>query len=261
MLHGKAGQALAWGLLGTAFALAPPRGDDLGQFAAWAARPTLLPFAWHGLVEAERGGDAVEAFARAQNVMRLLPSWADGFCAFAFRYALTAESVPIADPAERGARAKARLELAMAWLATARPLAGRHEPAVLQALAFLPEVAVRNEPALAAQLRSQGGAAVIADRWFAELEQRFPHAALREQRTFFAPVLAGALLTAGNRDAALGVLQTAIQRSFDVRDQELATEWRQRLQEVVRWLQGDRTVDLAAVRDDTRMEPLLPHLR
>lgn len=261
MLHGKAGQALTWALLGTAFALAPPRGDELAEFAAWAARPTLLPFAWHGLVEAERGSDAEEAFARAQDVMRLLPSWADGFCAFAYRYALAAETTPHADAQERGARAKSRLELAMAWLATARPLAGKHEPAVLQALAFLPEVAVRDEPALAPLLQPQGGAAGIADHWFAELEQRFPRAALREQRTFFAPALAGALLTAGNRDAALAVLQHAIQRSHEVRDQELATEWRSRLQEVVRWLRGDRTVDLAAVRADTRMEPLLPHLR
>lgn len=241
--------------------LVPPDGRDLSEFAAWAARPTILPFAWQSLLEAERAGDPLEAFARAQNLMRLLPQWADGFVAFAYRYVLTDDAGASPDARQRGERARTRLALAMAWMEGARPRAGRHERTLLQALAFLPEVAVREEPALGELLQPAGGAAAIADRYFAAAEQLFPSAAAREQRTFFAPVLASALLAAGNRDSALAVLRTAIERSRDVGDQELAGEWRARLGEATRWLDGDHTVDLAAVRADTRLAPLLPFLR
>jgi hypothetical protein len=253
--------AVAVAGMGTAVALVPPDPSALTRFASWTARPLLLPFAWQGLLEAERAGDPGEAFARAQQLMRLVPQWSDGFAAFAYRYVLADHAAAALDDAARGRRAHDRLRLAMAWIESARPHAGRHEPTLLQALAFLPEVAARNEPALAEVLRPEGGAAAIADRWFAEAERLFPSAAAREQRTFFAPPLAAALLAAGRRDGALGVLRTAIDRSRDVREQQLAAEWRERLQEVVRWLDGDRTVDLTAVRADARLEALLPHLR
>jgi hypothetical protein len=251
---------LAGAALVVAAIAAAPQPRDLAEFAAWGARPLVLPFAWSSLLEAERGGDPSETFARAQNLMRLMPSWADGFAAFAYRYALADEDVSIADPAVRGRRALARLDLANAWLEAARPQAGRHEPTLLQALAWLPEIAVRHEPELA-RLLPPGGAAAIADRWFDESERRFPSAAAREQRTFYAPRLAAGMLAAGNRTGAVAVLRTAIERSHAVRDRELAAEWRARLQEVVRWLEGDRTVDLTAVRADTRLQSLLPHLR
>jgi len=253
--------ALAVGGLAAAVALAPPTPRDLATAGAWVLQPTLLPFAWQGLLAAERGGDAHEAFARAQQLMRLVPGWADGFAAFAYRYALAEEAAPSPDEATRGASARARLELAMGWLASARATAGRHEPAVLMALAFLPEVAARQEPALEALLAPRGGAAAIADGFYAELEQRFPSAATRDQRTFLAPALAAGLLAAGQREAALDVLRTAIDRSRTARDQTLAGPWRDRLAEALRWLGGDHGQDLAAVRADTRMAPLVPHLR
>lgn len=251
---------LATGGMLAAFALVPPDAQRLAESASWPARPVLLPFAWQSLVEAERAGDDAEAFARAQHLMRLLPQWADGFAAFAFRYVLAEPATVDPDDARRAARVHTRLQVAIAWLERARALAGRHEPSLLQALAFLPVLAERREPALATLL-PPGGAAAIADHYFEEAERLFPSAAAREARTFHAPVLAAALLAAGHRANALDVLQLAIERSRDVRDQQLATEWRTRLQEVVRWLGGDRTVDLEAVRADTRMQPLLPHLR
>jgi hypothetical protein len=253
--------AVAAGALGVAAALAPPRPDDLARLATTAVRPAMLPFAWNSLEAAAAGGDAAEAFARAQNLMRLMPEWSDGYAAFAYRFVLAHDDRPAATPVERAERVRARLELATAWLASARPRAGRYEPSVLLALAFLPEVAVRHEPALGELLAPRGGAAALADVWLAEAERLFPTAAIRAQRTFFAPSVAAGLLAAGNVTGAAGVLAVAIERSRDVADQQLAAEWRARLDEVRRFLDGDRDVDLTAVRADTRLEPLHPHLR
>ncbi len=252
--------ALAIGCLLVATALVPPNLRDVTEFAAWIARPLMLPFAWHSLQEANRGGDPLEAFARAQNLLRLLPQWSDGHSAFAYRFALSDDDRSGTD-AERGARARTRLDLAMAWMESARERAGKHELDLLQGLAFLPEVAVRREPALAALLQPTGGAIKITDAWLAEAERLFPTAAVREQRTFFAPKLAAGLLAANDPANALEMLAAAIARSHDVRDQALATRWRQRLVEVSRWLAGDRTIDLTAVTADERFAILLPFLR
>lgn len=257
---GLPGALVVAGLAG-AFALVPPTAPALQEFAAWAVRPSLLPFAWNSLLEAERAGDPVEAFARAQHVMRLLPTWADGHAAFAYRFVLAEEPSAGAAATERGERARTRLELAMAWLEQARPAAGRHEPTLLQALAFLPEAAVHHEPALAPLLQPHGGPARLADHYFAEAERLFPSPAAREMRTFYAPVLAAGLLAAGDRAGAVAVLRIAIERSHEARDQELAAAWRTRLSEALRWLDGDHGVDLAALRDDPRFAALLPHLR
>jgi hypothetical protein len=245
--------------LSAALLLAPPRPAELVEFARRAVRPALLPFQWHALDEAQRHSDTAEAFARAQNVLRLLPEWADGHAVFAYRFAL-ADSDAGADPAERAQRARARLELALAWMEAARPRAGKHEPMLLQMLAFLPEVAVRQEPALGAML-PPGGAAAIADRYLDEAERLWPTTAMRERRTFYMVRLAAGLLAAGNRREADTVLATAITRSHAVEDKAAATPWRANLEVVRRWLAGDRTMDLQTVRDDPRLQPLLPYLR
>ncbi len=253
--------AVAAGSLAAAVALVPPRADDLVEFARRAVRPAVLPFAWRSVTDAGAAGDPAEAFARAQHLLRLLPDWSDGHAAFAYRFVLASDERAGATAAQRAERAYARLELATAWLATARARAGRHEASLLMALAFLPEVAVRHEPALAALLQPRGGAAGLADAWLAEAERAFPTAANRAHRTFYAPLVAAGLLAAGDRGGALDVLATAIERSHDVHDQQLAAEWRARLAEVVRWLRGDRDTDLAAVFADSRLQALHPFLR
>jgi hypothetical protein len=246
---------------GGAALLTAPTAGDYGTFAQWAARPAVLPFAWRGVRAAERHGDPVEAFARARALMRLLPQWADGFAAFAYRYVLAPDTAAGETAAARAERVRSRLLLALAWLDGARAGLGRHEPSLLQAMAFLPEVAARAEPGLAEALRPQGGPAALADRWLAEAEARFPSAAAHEQRTFYAVPLAAGLLAAGDRAGALAVVQTAIERSRQVRDQEVAGPWRERLAVVERALRGEPDVDLRAVLADPRFAALHPHLR
>jgi hypothetical protein len=256
-MHRALRAATTTGLLAAAAFGAAPAPAALREFAAWLVRPAVLPFAWRGLGEAIERGDGEEAFARAQRILHLLPGWTDGHFVFAYRFAL--------DAGIDDGEAALRLQVALGWLDAARASAGRRELELLQALAFLPEIACRQRPALAARLAQDlglpGGAEALADRWLAEAERRFPSAAVREQRTFHTPALAGALLTAGDRTAAIAALETAIARADEVRDRELAAEWRERLAETVRWLRGDRAVDLTAVRADRRLEPLWPHLR
>ncbi|MBL8756676.1 MAG: hypothetical protein JNK15_25495 [Planctomycetes bacterium] len=252
--------AIAAVALATSAIALRPSFADLERFAAFGVRPVTLPFAWESLQDSMRHGDAAEAFARAQHVLRLLPTWADGHAAFAYRFVL-APPDNAAPTAERGRRTLQRLELALQWLQDARRFAGRHEPSLLQTMALLPEVAVRLEPALEPLLQARGGAAAFADHYLAEAERLFPRQAIREQRTFYAPRIAAGLLAAGDRAAARQVLATAIERSHSVRDQELAAAWRANLETVVRRLDGDRAVDLAEVQADPRMEPLLPFLR
>ena len=260
MIRSRIRASLTLACLLVAGALQPPSADTIREFAAWFARPALLPFAWQGYEEAQRRGSAEEMFLRAQQVMRLVPTWTDGYLVFAIDFVLAPADAD-ADAGQRAADAWQRLQLATAWLEAARPAVGRREAAVLQTLAMLPEVAVASEPGLAERLRPQGGAAALADQYLAELERRAPGPEVREQRTFLAPAIAGALLAAGRPQHAVAVLRLAIDRSRDVRDRALAAEWRTRLEEVVRHLSGEPGVDLRAVFADPRLQPLHPHLR
>jgi hypothetical protein len=238
--------------------LCPPSGAVMREFAAWFVRPATLPFAWSALGEAQQNGNAVELFARARQILHLLPTWTDGYSVFACNFALD-EALATTDTL-RVQRAHQRLQVALAWLEDARASAGRREGELLQTMAFLPELAVRQEPGLAALL-PPGGAAALADRYLDAAEVLTPNAAVREQRTFLGPLLAAGFLASGDRQRALLVLGKAIDRSADVRDQSLAAEWRQRLLEVCRYLRGEASVDLEAVHADPRMAPLLPYLR
>ncbi|MBL9076821.1 MAG: hypothetical protein JNL08_04910 [Planctomycetes bacterium] len=237
---------------------APPSLAALRELAAALVRPAVLPFAFAGLDAAQRAGDDAEWFARARQITDLLPGWSDGHAVFAYRLALDARPAAGADP---GADALRRLQTALAWLDGARATAGPREVDLLLMTAFLPEVAALQQPALAERLRAGGGAAALTDRYLAEAERLRGSAAIREQRTFLAPKLAAGLLGAGDRAEARAVLAAAVERAASVRDQALATEWQQRLAEVLRWLDGDRTVDLTAVHGDPRFAPLLPYLR
>ena len=151
------------------------------------------------------------------------------------------------------------MQVALTWLGSVRETAGRREVEVLQAMAMLPEVVAHGEPAVLAKL-PPGGAAGMADRFLAAAERLSEGPWVREQRTFMIPRVAAGLLASGRRQSALAVLESGISRSTDVRERELATEWADRLRLIVRHLRGEE-VDLAPVRADSRMSPLLPHLR
>lgn len=250
--------AAATGCMALAWGTAPPTPAALRELAASLVRPAMLPFTWTALDRARRGGDAAEYFARARQLLDLMPTWTDGQAVFAYGLALDRRA---GAAAAGGADAWQRLQLALAWLEAAREHAGHREVELLQTMAFLPEVAVMQQPDLAERLRPGGGAAALADRYLAQAEQLRGSPAVRERRTFLAPKLVAGLLAAGAREQARAVLDVAIARAAEVRDRELATEWRQRLEEVRRWLDGDRSVDLTAVHADPRFAPLLPDLR
>lgn len=260
MMRARVLSAMATMCLGGAFVCTPPQVATLREFGSWLVRPAVLPFAWRALEEAQRRGDANEVFARAQQILRWLPSWTDGHAVFAYRFTLTSGE-RAADPAARAQAALQRLDIALTWLEQARADAGKREPGLLQTMSFLPLVAASCEPGLAELLRPRGGSAGLADHYLAQAEALSGSIAVREQRTYFAPQLVAALLDAGQPATARSVLQTAIERSHDLRDRELATEWRARLLELARWLDGDRSVELSALGADERFQPLLPHLR
>lgn len=240
-----------------ALLLEPPAPAALRESAQWLLRPAVLPFAWRDLQEATRSGDGAEAFARAQQILHLLPSWTDAQIVFAFRFA-TGDGAALA-PAAAAEAARERLRVALAWLESARRTAGAREVELLQAMALLPEIAVGQQPGLEALLSAEGGAAGLADRYLASAERISASAAVREQRTFLTPTVAAGLLAIDDRRGAIAVLEAGIARSADVRDAATATQWAERLREVVRFLRGEE-VDLAAVAADPRMAPLLPHL-
>jgi len=161
--------------------------------------------------------------------------------------------------AEVAEQAERRLWVALAWLEQAREHAGDREHELLHSAAFLPRSACRQFPGLEQRL-PPGGAAKLADQKFAEAERLFPSPELREMRLFHFPRLAAALLETGQRQAAVDLLGQAIERTTEVRDQQLATEWAARVREVVRWLAGE-PVALDRVFADPRFEPLWPYLR
>ncbi len=245
-------------LSGAALAVLPPTSSRARELASWFVRPARLPFAWQALEAADVGGDGREAFARGQQILDLLPSWTLGHAAFAYRYVLTQDAPGDNDVV--AAQAEQRLTVALAWLEQAREHAGPREYELLHSAAFLPRTACRQFAGLE-DLLPPGGAAAMADAYFAEAERRFPDPSVREQRLFHFPTLAAALLDAGQRQAAIDVLDEAATRAGAARDQEHAAEWRARVREVRRWLSGDASVDLSSVHADPRFEPLVPYLR
>lgn len=249
----------AAGCFASAIALDPPTLASIQEPGNWLLRPAALPFAWRSLEEATSNGDASESFARAQQLLHLLPTWTDAQIVFAFRFATNGGTTVSATG--RAQAAHARMQIALAWLESARAQAGGREVELLQAMALLPEVATGQEPGLEALLRANGdSSADLAYRYLAEAERLSGSPAVREQRTFFGVLVVGAMLARNDWDGAITVLGTLIARSADVRDRQLATEWAARLAEVRRHLRG-QTVDLEKVRADPRMAPLLPYLR
>lgn len=251
--------ALAVALLPVPLGLCRPELADALAWAGAGTRPAVLPFAWSAMLDSLRWGNAEEAFAKSQQLMQLLPSWIDGHLVFAYRYALDGGD-RAASATSRAAMAKARLVAALAALERARPAAGRREIEMLEAMAFLPEVAVRQEPELEMLLRPDGGAPALADHYYAEAERLGASRTVREHRTFRAVALAAALLRAADRAGALAVLDTAITRSSEVADTELAAAWRDHLIAAAAHLRG-APADLTPVLADPRFEPLWPHLR
>jgi len=251
--------AVGLGGFAAAFAVARPDAGDVRAPIHWLVRPAVLPFVWRDLETATQSGDAAEVFALSRRIVQILPSWTDGHIVFAYRFALQSQTLPTT-PGARAEAALQRLQVALAWLESVRPDAGNREVELLEAMATLPEVAQNREPGLDALLTNPGGAAGLAERYLAEAEAISAGPYVRERRTLQYVRLAAAMLGQGDVDRALAVLETGIARSADLRDRELATEWAQLLGIVVRHLRGEE-VDLAPVRADRRMDPLVPYLR
>ena len=105
-----------------------------------------------------------------------------------------------------------------------------------------------------------GDPTLLADRYLAAAERMTGRPGVREQRIFLAPRLCAALLQTGDRDGALRLLDDTIARCREVRDPDAGHEWQQTLTLVRRCLAGDAAVDAGRLRDDPRLEPLLPFL-
>lgn len=247
-------------LFAGAVALLPPTVDGVREFGSWCLRPARLPFAWQALTSATEQGDSREVFARGQQIMQLVPSWADGHAAFVYRYVQTQDDSMHPDAA--AAAAEERLHLGLSMLEAAREHAGSREKSLLHAAAYLPDIACDSFPGLRERMQERGNSAEqIADRYFAEYARLFPTAATREQHAWYAPTLAASLLAMKDRSGALKVLDRAIRQSAEIRDRALATEWRARLVEVARFLRGDTALDRSKVFADMRFEPLWPYIR
>lgn len=240
----------------------PPTPDRVREFGSWCLRPARLPFAWRSLEAAREDGDAREVFARGQQIMQMVPSWADGHAAFVYNYVLTQDQSLSREMSAK--KAEARLYEGLAMLEQAREHAGKRERFLLQMAAYLPDLACDNFPGLNDLLRQRelaGGASSLAATYLAEVERLYPTSATREQVLWYAPTLAASLLESGAKAAALKVLDNAIARAPEIRDQVLATEWQDRLQEVTLILRGSLTAEHSTVFEDPRFESLWPYLR
>lgn len=238
-------------------------GPDLAtlrEFASWFARPARLPFAWQARNAALQQGDGNEAFARGLQIVQLIPRWVAGHIAFAYQFVLDDDRLR-ADPEQAAAAAERRLDIGLACLEAARADAGDGEYHLVEAAAFLPQVACNTFEGLAERLVGRGGAAGIADRYLQEAERLRPLPETFEMRLFFTPRLVAALLDAGARAEALRTIDAALARVPEVRDQQQGREWASRMREVRAALSGEPGVDLSAVFADHRFEPLHPFLR
>jgi hypothetical protein len=241
-------------------ALAVGGADPAAVSAAAAAlvRPLALPFLWRGLTDAMQQGDPQEAFARAQLLLRATPGWADGHTVFAFRYALEG-GVTVLEEAARARADADRLQVALAVLEAARPACGQREAEMLSAMAWLVELAVRQQPAIAALLGEDP--VILADRYLEAAERLSGARMVREQRLYDLPRLVAAFLRAGDRDRALRLLDEGIVRCAAPANAGLAADWQPTLVLVRRALAGDPDVDRGALARDIRLQPLATFLR
>jgi hypothetical protein len=221
-------------------------------------RPLVLPFLWRSLDDANRTGDPAEAFTKAQLLLRATPGWTDGHTVFAYRYALDGGDTVL--PAAARARAAAdRLQVALAVLEDARSTCGPRQAELLWSMAWLVELAVRQEPALQTLLPEDP--VILADRYLADAERLGAGRLVREQRLFDLPRLCAAFLRSGDRVRALELLDEGIRRCATMSDPAITGDWRQTLARVRRALAGDPTVDRAALRADIRLQSLATFLR
>ncbi|MEQ1633680.1 MAG: hypothetical protein ABL997_14975 [Planctomycetota bacterium] len=248
------------GLFGAAFAIG---GDEnaLATTASTLVRPVALPFLWRSLVDASSNGDAREAWERAQLLLLATPGWADGHSVFAYRFALDGGDT-VLPPLERVLAARDRLRLSLRFLEDARANCKQREIQLLSDMAWLVELAVRNEPEIAPQLGVDP--AVLIDGYLAQAEALGAGRMVREQRLYEVPRLCAAMLAAGDRARALAVLDSAIDRASQQPDPALNEEWRTVLQAVRRDLDGSNAADpegRTARKADPRLQPLAPFLR
>lgn len=250
-------------LFAGAVAILPPTAEGLREFGTWCLRPGRLPFAWKSMQDASKKGDAKEVFARGQQILQLVPSWTDGHSAMVYNYVLTHDVSE--DQAATAAAAEKRLLTGIQRLEDARQFADGREYDLLHTAAFLPSVACQQFPGLSERLMARpgqtGGAAAISDYYLGLAAQLYPTPAKKEQQLWHTPKLAAALLECDAAPAAFAVLDRAISQAPEIRDRELATEWGQRLQEVVARLRGDGDMDISKVFEDRRFEMLWPFLR
>jgi hypothetical protein len=246
-------------LFATAVAILPAPLEGLREFQLRCLRPARLPFAWQGLTTAMASGTAQEVIGRGQQIAQLVPRWTAGQAAFVYRYVLSQDLSQ--NPEDAAKAAEKRLRAGLLMLDEARESAGKRGLSLLSSAAYLPGIACSEFPGLAERLRPTGGAASIADNYFRVAARDYPSPAVLEERLWHAPKLVEALLACGAKTQALAVLDNAIERAIDIRDQELATEWQDLLLTVANWLRGRRDLKLDAVAADPRFQPLLPYLR
>jgi hypothetical protein len=224
-------------------------------------RPVALPFLWRSLADAAEKSDPAEAYECAQRLLAATPGWADGHAVFAFRYALQGGAT-VLDPTARAVAAKDRLLVALAVMEDARASCGPRESALLADMAWLVELAVRNEPGIAPLLDPDP--AILADRLLADAESHGGGRMVREKRLYDVPRLCAALLRAGDRRSALALLDEAAVRCAQSGIEELAGEWRATLLATRTLLAGEGPAN-PALREqqkaDPRLEALAPFLR
>lgn len=239
--------------------LSLPAGFGLAATSRALARPLVWPFVWRSYADAMRSGSAAETFAVARSLLRWVPEWSAGQLLFAYRFALEGDETAGGTAEVRTAAALARLQVALAWLQAAADELPRQRVDLLEGMAFLVELAAR-DGATAAAIAGERGfgapAAIVADNYLAAAEAAGdPHSAF--ERRFFATVrVCAALLSQGDRDRAVAVLDTAIGRGGEVRDRELATVWLHSLRRLRSFLAGDQSIGVAELAADPHLSPL-----
>lgn len=249
-------------------------GDALVRETAAITRPATLPFLWRALLESMQRGDARSTFHRAKELLAATPGWTDGHAVFAFRFALDGGDRMLPEKA-RVEDAFDRLQLALHLLEESAHSGDRRAATSLADAAWLLELAVRDEPGLAAEVARRTGEdpALRIDRYLARAESLGAGRMVREQRLNDAPRLCAAFLRAGDRARALALLAEAAERCLEQQDEALREEWRGLLLAARTALateagsggQPGGDADLLALRArlaaDPRLQPLAPFLR
>jgi len=251
-------------LLGYGLAILVPGSERRGvePLLRDLSRPLVLPSLWASLEESQDSGRYGETAAKGRVLMRYLPGWVDGSLYFAWLLASPRPGREETPQASLG-----RLLAALQWLDQAVADLNPENPSkaaeILLAQAFFVEVRTVQDPRLETALKAEvgHGSAEVAAGYVDRAIALAPSQAKADRRIMLYPKLIAGALRMGNRQRAIDLIETALDKFQQVSDRGLAVAWSNSLRRFRAFLDGDLGMSLQDLAEDPYLSDIIQAYR